>query len=182
MTAAANTDPAAAANTDPVASANAAAAAFAAAPKVSPFLWIEGRAQEAAEFYVSVFRNARITGITRYTQGPAAGSATVFFVLDGQHFTAFDGHPAIPFTPAVSFVVSCDTQAEIDHYWERLTEGGQAVQCGWLEDKFGVSWQIIPSVLPGLLADTARGTATMAALLEMQKPDLQRLLDAYERG
>ena len=173
---------AAAANTAPVANADAAAAAVVTVPKVAPFLWIEGRAQEAAEFYVSVFRNARITGVSRYTQGPAAGSATVSFVLDGQHFTAFDGHPAIPFTPAVSFVVGCDTQAEIDHYWERLTEGGKPVQCGWLEDKFGVSWQIIPSVLPALLDDTARGTAAMDALLQMQKPDLQRLQDAYDRG
>ena len=150
--------------------------------KVAPMFWLEGRAQEAAEFYVSIFPNARITAITRYTQGPAAGSASVSFTLNGQPFYAFDGHPAIPFTPAVSFVISCDTQAEIDHYWQRLTEGGQPVQCGWLEDKFGVSWQIIPTILPTLLDDTAQGTAAMTALLQMQKPDLQRLQDAYHQG
>ena len=149
------------------------------APKVAPFLWLEDRAQEAAEFYVSVFRNARITSVSRFTQGPAAGSATVSFVLDGQPFTAFDGHPAIPFTPAVSFVISCDTQEEIDHYWDNLVRDGQPVMCGWLEDKFGVSWQIIPSILPALLEDTARGTAVIEALLTMQKPDLQRLQEAY---
>ena len=150
--------------------------------RITPFLWLEGRAQEAAEFYVSVFANARITSVTRFTAGPAAGSATVAFELDGQPFIAFDGHPAIPFTPAISFVVNCDTQDEVDYYWERLLDGGKPVQCGWLEDKFGVSWQIVPSILPALMLDNERGTAVINALLQMQKPDIQRLQDAYDRG
>ena len=150
--------------------------------RITPFLWLEGRAQEAAEFYVSVFSNARITSATRFSAGPAAGSATVAFELDGQPLIAFDGHPAIPFTPAISFVVNCDTQAEVDHYWERLLEGGKPVQCGWLEDKFGVSWQIVPSILPALMHDSERGTAVIEALLSMQKPDIQQLQDAYDRG
>ena len=150
--------------------------------RITPFLWLEGRAQEAAEFYVSVFANARITSAARFTAGPAAGSATVAFELDGQPFIAFDGHPAIPFTPAISFVVNCDTQDEVDYYWERLLDGGQPVQCGWLEDKFGVSWQIVPSILPALMHDSERGTAVIEALLQMQKPDLQQLQDAYDRG
>ena len=150
--------------------------------RITPFLWLEGRAQEAAEFYVAIFGNARITSATRFSTGPAAGSATVAFELDGQPLIAFDGHPAIPFTPAISFVVNCDTQAEVDHYWERLLEGGKPVQCGWLEDKFGVSWQIVPSILPDLMQDNERGTAVIEALLSMQKPDIQQLQDAYDRG
>ena len=150
--------------------------------RITPFLWLEGRAQEAAEFYVSVFANARITSSTRFTAGPAAGSATVAFELDEQPFIAFDGHPAIPFTPAISFVVNCDTQDEVDYYWERLLDGGQPVQCGWLEDKFGISWQIVPSILPALMHDNERGTAVINALLQMQKPDIQQLQDAYDRG
>ena len=151
-------------------------------PRITPFLWLEGRAQEAAEFYVAIFGNARIISATRFSAGPAAGSATVAFELDGQPFIAFDGHPAIPFTPAISFVVNCDTQAEVDYYWERLLEGGKPVQCGWLEDKFGVSWQIVPSILPALMQDNDRGTAVIAALLQMQKPDIRQLQDAYDRG
>ena len=150
--------------------------------RITPFLWLEGRAQEAAEFYVSVFANARITSATRFSAGPAAGSATVTFELDGQPLIAFDGHPAIPFTPAISFVVNCDTQDEVDYYWERLLDGGQPVQCGWLEDKFGISWQIVPSILPALMQDNERGTAVIEALLQMQKPDIQRLQDACNRG
>ena len=150
--------------------------------RITPFLWLEGRAQEAADFYVAIFGNARITSATRFSAGPAAGSATVAFELDGQPFIAFDGHPAIPFTPAISFVVNCDTQAEVDYYWERLLDGGKPVQCGWLEDKFGVSWQIVPSILPALMQDNDRGTAVIAALLQMQKPDIRQLQDAYDRG
>ena len=150
--------------------------------RITPFLWLEGRAQEAAEFYVSVFANARITSATRFSAGPAAGSATVAFELDGQPFVAFDGHPAIPFTLAISFVVNCDTQDEVDYYWERLLDGGKPVQCGWLEDKFGISWQIVPSILPALMQDNERGTAVIEALLQMQKPDIQRLQDACNRG
>ena len=150
--------------------------------RITPFLWLEGRAQEAAEFYVAVFRNARITSATRFGAGPAEGSATVAFDLDGQPFFAFDGHPAIPFTPAISFVVNCATQEEVDYYWERLLEGGKPVQCGWLEDKFGVSWQIVPAILPALMQDADRGAAVIEALLQMQKPDIQRLQDAYDRG
>ena len=129
-----------------------------------------------------MFRNARVVFSTRFGAGPAEGSATVAFELDGQPFFAFDGHPAIPFTPANSFVVNCATQEEGDYYWERLLEGGKPVQCGWLEDKFGVSWQIVPAILPALMQDAGRGAAVMEALLQMQKPDIRRLQDAYDRG
>lgn len=151
--------------------------------RITPFLWLEGCAQEAAEFYVAVFRNARITASARFSAGPAEGSATVAFELDGQPFIAFDGHPALPFTPAISFVVNCDTQEEVDYYWEHLmADGGKPVQCGWLEDKFGVSWQIVPAILPAMIHDPDRGTAVIEALLQMQKPDIRRLQDAYGQG
>ena len=151
-------------------------------PKIVPFLWIEDRAQEAADFYVSVFRNARVTSSARLPQEPGAGSAVVSFVLDGQPFTAFDGHPALPFTPAISFVVNCDTQDEIDYLWERLSAGGAPGPCGWLEDKFGISWQVIPSALPEMLRHESKAVSVLQAMLQMTKLDLCQLQDAYDRG
>ena len=156
------------------------------APRITPFLWLEGRAREAADFYVAVFGavgDARITEVTTFNQGPAAGSDMVSFLLDGQSFISFDGHPAYPFTPAVSFVVSCETQAEIDHFWQRLSEDGQPgpLRLG-SRTKFGVSWQIIPAILPALMRDEAKSSAAMEALLQMSKPDIRQIQDACNRG
>lgn len=150
--------------------------------QVTPFLWLDGCAREAADFYVSIFRNSGITNDTMLT-GPAAGSAMVSFVLNGQPFIAFDGHPAFEFTPAVSFVVNCDTQEELDHYWERLAKDGNPIQCGWIQDKFGVHWQIVPTILQKLMEDEGTSAPVLEALLTMGKIDIQRLLDATdERG
>ena len=112
--------------------------------KITPFLWLDGAAREAAEFYVSIFKNSRIVSTHTYGDGPATGSSTVAFELDGVQFVAFDGIPAIEFTEAISFMVSCESQDEIDHLWDNLTDGGTEIQCGWLKDRFGVTWQIIP--------------------------------------
>ncbi len=150
--------------------------------KITPFLWLDGCAREAAHFYVSVFRSSRIVSDITFTQGPARGSAMVAFELDGMAFTAFDGIPAFQFSPAISFVVGCDTQDEIDDLWERLGEDGAPGQCGWLEDKFGVFWQIIPAILPELMQPEPKAAAVLQALLTMHKPDLRQLQDAYARG
>lgn len=150
--------------------------------KITPFLWFEGCAREAAYFYVSVFGNSRILSDTVFAEGPAQGSAMVTFKLDGVTFIAFDGVPAFQFTPAISFVVGCETQDEIDYLWEQLTKGGAPGQCGWLKDRFGVWWQIIPSILPELMQPEAKGAAVLRALLQMDKPDLHRLQEAYAQG
>lgn len=150
------------------------------APSIIPFLWLDGCAQEAAEFYVSVFRDSRIIDDTALPEEPGAGSHVVSFVIKGQHFTAFDGIPAYEFTPAISFVVNCDSQGEIDDYWDQLAEAGSPIQCGWIQDKFGVHWQIVPAELPSLLQDEARSAAVLNELLTMVKIDLQRLKRAYE--
>ena len=148
--------------------------------KLSPFLWFDGRSEEAAEFYVSVFPNSRILSVAVISEGPAKGEALVEFELDGQKFGAVDGGPMFDFTPAVSFVVSCDSQEEIDYYWDRLSEDGEPGRCGWLEDKFGLSWQVIPSVLPDLMeGNTSR---LMEALLSMGKIDIATLRQAAESG
>ena len=149
-------------------------------PQITPFLWLDGRALEAAEFYVSVFRDSRIVDDTALPDDPGAGSHVVSFVIKGQHFTAFDGIPAYEFTPAISFVVNCDSQEEIDDYWDRLAEDGSPIQCGWIQDKFGVHWQIIPTKLTVMLQDEARATAVLNEMLTMVKIDLPRLQSAYE--
>ena len=149
------------------------------APQITPFLWLDGVALEAAEFYVSVFRDSRIVEDTALPEGPGAGSHVVSFVIKGQHFTAFDGIPAYEFTPAISFVVTCETQEEIDDYWDRLAEDGSPIQCGWIQDKFGVHWQIVPAELNELMRDETRSTAVINELLTMVKIDLQRLREAY---
>ena len=149
------------------------------APQITPFLWLDGVALEAAEFYVSVFRDSRIVQDTALPEGPGAGSHVVSFVIKGQHFTAFDGIPAYEFTPAISFVVTCETQEEIDDYWDRLAEDGSPIQCGWIQDKFGVHWQIVPAELDELLRDETRSTAVLNELLTMVKIDLERLREAY---
>ena len=149
-----------------------------ASPKLSPFLWFDGRSEEAAEFYVSVFPNSRILSVSVISEGPAKGEALVEFELDGQKFGAVDGGPMFEFTPAVSFVVSCDSQEEIDYYWDRLSEGGEPGRCGWLEDKFGLSWQVTPAILPDLMAGNT--SKLREALLGMGKLDIATLRRASE--
>jgi predicted 3-demethylubiquinone-9 3-methyltransferase (glyoxalase superfamily) len=158
-------------------------------PKITPFLWFDHQAEEAANFYVSIFKGAKIRGLVRYddeaarASGRPAGSVmTVDFELDGQAFVALNGGPLFTFTEAISFVVSCQTQDEVDHFWERLSAGGQEVQCGWLKDRFGVSWQVVPVVLSQMLQDkdAQRSKRVMAAMLKMKKLDIQTLNDAYE--
>ena len=151
-------------------------------PQITPFLWLDGCAQEAAEFYVSVFRDSRIIDDTALPDDPGAGSHVVSFVIKGQRFTAFDGIPAYEFTPAISFVVNCDSQEEIDAYWGRLAEDGSPIQCGWIQDKFGVHWQIIPTELTSMLQDDTRATAVLNELLQMVKIDSDRLRHASENA
>ena len=125
-------------------------------PIITPFLWFDGRAEEAAQFYSSIFKNSKIGSVTRYGDagpGPKGSVMTVSFQLDGQEFLALNGGPEFTFTEAISFVVNCETQEEIDTFWERLSAGGQRIQCGWLKDKFGVSWQVVPTVLGKMLQD-----------------------------
>ncbi|GFO53687.1 VOC family protein [Geomonas sp. Red276] len=154
--------------------------------KITPFLWFDSKAEEAVKFYTSIFRNAKITGKTHYNResaeasGRPAGSVmTVSFQLEGQDFVALNGGPTFTFSEAISFVVNCDSQEEIDYYWEKLSEGGpeEAQICGWLKDKFGVSWQIVPSMLGELLSspDPERARRAMVALLKMKKLDIEGL-------
>lgn len=146
--------------------------------RIHPFLWFDGQAEEAARFYVSIFENARIAHVEKTSTGPAEGGAIVEFELDGQRFGAVDGGPMYSFTPAVSFVVECETQDEIDYYWARLSDGGQTQPCGWLADKFGLSWQVIPAGLGELMEPAPK--AVMEALLGMSKIDIEGLREAAE--
>ena len=153
--------------------------------KISPCLWFDGRAEEAANFYVSVFKNSRIVNTTYHPEGsvrPAGSVLTVQFILDGEEFLALDGGPEFTFTPAVSLIAHCDTQEEVDELWQKLTDGGQEGQCGWLTDRFGVSWQVVPRALPELLegTDAAASRRAMTALLGMKKLDIRELQRAYE--
>ena len=155
--------------------------------KITPFLWFDTQAEEAAEFYTLIFENSRITRISRYevgreVHGKEAGSVlTVAFEIEGQAFIALNGGPYFKFNEAVSFQVMCETQDEIDYFWSRLSEGGQEGQCGWLKDKYGLSWQVVPSALPQMLtdADGAKSERVMKALLQMKKFNLQALERAY---
>lgn len=149
------------------------------APEITPFLWLDGCAREAADFYVSLFRDSRIIEDTALPDGPGAGSHVVSFVIKGQHFTSFDGIPAYEFTPAISFLVNCDSQQEIDEYWDRLAEGGSPIQCGWIQDKFGVHWQIVPADLAEMMREGPRANAVLNELITMVKIDAQRLRQAY---
>ncbi|MGH7397966.1 MAG: VOC family protein [Candidatus Rokuibacteriota bacterium] len=157
--------------------------------KITPFLWFDTQAEEAAQLYVSIFKNSRVTGTARYDEegakvaGRPAGSVmTVQLELDGQEFVALNGGPMFKFTEAISFVVNCETQEEVDHFWQELSAGGEQVQCGWLKDKFGVSWQVVPTILLELLQDKdpARSKRVMAAMLKMKKLDIAGLKAAYE--
>ena len=148
--------------------------------KITPFLWLDGVAREAAEFYVSVFDNSRIVSSDTFGDGPAAGSSTVAFELDGVQFVAFDGIPAIQCTEAISFMVSCESQDEIDRLWDSLTAGGTEIQCGWLKDRYGVTWQIIPKDLPGMLMNGPNANRVLETMLPMKKLDIRLLQDAHE--
>ena len=148
--------------------------------RITPFLWFDSQAEEAARFYVSVFKNSKILSISRYGEagpGPAGSVMTVEFELDGEKFVALNGGPQYTFSNAVSFVVNCETQAEVDHYWSRLSEDGKEVQCGWLTDKYGLSWQIVPTVLMELLksGDAERRNRVMQAMFKMVKLDIETL-------
>ena len=153
--------------------------------RIEPCLWFDGQAEEAAAWYVSIFRNARVLSTTHYGEGmprPAGSVLTVRFELDGETFLALNGGPEQAFTPAVSFIVPCDSQAEIDHYWPRLSEGGQPMACGWLQDRYGVTWQIVPRVLTEMVTggDTAAAQRVLQALMPMVKLDLTALQRAYD--
>ena len=148
--------------------------------KITPFLWFDQQAEQAARFYVSVFKGGKILKITHYPEGgpvPAGSVMTVEFRLLGHDFIALNGPPVYDFTPAISFVVECRTQREVDFYWKRLSSGGKEVQCGWLEDKFGVSWQIVPTEFLKMLADknVARRQRMFTAMTQMVKLDLKKL-------
>jgi predicted 3-demethylubiquinone-9 3-methyltransferase (glyoxalase superfamily) len=157
------------------------------AEKITTCLWFDTRAEEAAEFYVSVFDGSRVLDVARYGAGgpgPAGQAMTVRFELDGRTFTALNGGPAFTFNEAISFVIDCSTQAEVDRYWSALGEGGSEGQCGWLTDRFGVSWQVVPSVLGQLIGgpDPAGAQRAMQAMLGMKKLDVAALQRAYDAG
>jgi predicted 3-demethylubiquinone-9 3-methyltransferase (glyoxalase superfamily) len=155
-------------------------------PKITPFLWFDTQAEEAANLYVSIFKDAKLLGVSRYGDagpGPKGSVMTVNFTLHGQGFTALNGGPHFKFNESVSFLVNCDTQDEIDHYWDKLIAGGGAPsQCGWLKDKFGLSWQITPRILGELArsGEPARVGRMMQAMMKMKKLDIAGLQRAYE--
>lgn len=149
---------------------------------ITPFLWFDGQAEEAAKFYVSVFRNSRINHISRYGEAgrevhgrPAGSVMVVSFELDGQSFAALNGGPHFKFDEAISFVVNCETQEEIDYYWDKLSADENGGQCGWLKDKYGLSWQIVPTIIGELMSDPERSDRVMQALLQMKKLDIAKL-------
>jgi len=152
--------------------------------KINPFLWFDTQAEEAANFYTSIFKNSKINRISRHGEGgpgPKGSVMVVSFELNGQEFVALNGGPMFKFTEAISFLVNCDTQEEVDHCWAKLTEGGQEIQCGWLKDKFGLCWQIVPTAF-GRLAndpDPEKAGRVMQAMMKMVKMDIKILEDAY---
>jgi predicted 3-demethylubiquinone-9 3-methyltransferase (glyoxalase superfamily) len=153
--------------------------------KITPFLWFDANAEEAVAFYTSIFPSSSVQQIERYgkdNSGPEGTVMLIAFTLNGQAFNALNGGPVYQFNPAISFLVSCEDQAEVDHYWEHLTEGGQEVQCGWLTDKYGVSWQIVPKALDEMLADPdpRKAYRAMQAMLKMVKLDIAGLKKAFE--
>jgi predicted 3-demethylubiquinone-9 3-methyltransferase (glyoxalase superfamily) len=153
--------------------------------KIAPFLWFDGKAEEAMNFYTGIFRNSRAGNVMRYGDagpGPKGTVMSASFELEGQTFMALNGGPMFAFSPAISFFVRCETQDEVDYYWDRLLEGGEAQQCGWLKDKFGVSWQIVPTVLGSMLQDqdAEKAKRVMQAMMKMVKLDTRVLQQAYE--
>ena len=158
--------------------------------KITPFLWFDNKAEEAAKFYVSIFKNSKIVSITPYGEAGAAATGKpkgtvmiVTFQLDGQEFVAINGGPVFTFSPAISLVVNCKTQEEVDWFWEKLSEGGEKEQCGWLKDRYGVSWQIVPTLLSEMLQDkdSKKSERVMKAMLQMNKIDIKVLQQAYKQ-
>ncbi len=155
--------------------------------KITPCLWFDGQAEEAARFYAAIFKNSKIGEIARCGEagpGPKGSALTVKFTLDGQEFLGLNGGPMYKFTEAVSFIVNCDTQEELDHMWTKLSAGGQEIQCGWLKDKFGLSWQITPTILVKLLSDPdpARSARVFKAMLGMTKIDIKAIEKARDES
>ena len=157
--------------------------------KITPFLWFDGKAEEAARFYCSIFKNSKLGTVARYGEAgadvsgqPKATVMTVDFRLNGQEFIALNGGPIFKFTEAISFVVNCKTQKEVDYYWEKLSKGGKKSQCGWLKDKFGVSWQVVPTGIGQLFGgkNPKKSERAMKAMLKMSKLDIDALKKAYE--
>ncbi|TMV52242.1 VOC family protein [Paenibacillus mesophilus] len=146
--------------------------------KISPFLWFDGNAEEAINFYISIFKNSKIESLVRHGDTVMSGT----FRIEGQQFMALNGGPHFSFSPAISFFVSCETQQEVDELWEKLSEGGEKQRCGWLKDKFGVSWQIIPTALGQLMhdKDPEKAGRVMQAMMQMDKIDIEALRKAYD--
>ena len=153
--------------------------------KITTFLWFNNQAEEAANYYVSIFKNSKILGMSHYGDGaprPKGSVLVVDFQLDGQRFMALNGGPTFKFTEAISLMVSCDTQQEIDEMWEKLSAGGEKSQCGWLKDKYGLSWQVVPSILSKLLEnDPEKANRVMKEVMQMNKLDIARMQKAYDR-
>ena len=153
--------------------------------KITPFLWFNDNAEEAVNFYASVFKDSKIMNMVRYGEagpGPKGQVMTASFQLNGQDFIALNGGPLFKFTEAISFVVNCLTQEELDEYWDKLSEGGEKSRCGWLKDKFGLSWQVVPTILSKLLGDkdAEKSKRVMSAMMEMDKLDIAKLEQAYD--
>jgi predicted 3-demethylubiquinone-9 3-methyltransferase (glyoxalase superfamily) len=152
--------------------------------KITPFLWFDGKAEEAMNFYISIFKNSKILSVTRYGEagpGPKGTVMTAKFELNGQEFVALNGGPQFTFTEAISFVVNCETQQEVDELWEKLSAGGQKSRCGWLKDKYGLSWQVVPTALVEMLQDkdAKKSNRVMQAMLQMNKIEIETLRRAY---
>jgi predicted 3-demethylubiquinone-9 3-methyltransferase (glyoxalase superfamily) len=156
--------------------------------KIIPFLWFDGNAEEAMNFYVGIFKNSKIGTISRYGDagpGPKGTVMTATFQIEGQDFCALNGGPQFKFSPAISFFVNCEAQQEVDELWEKLSAGGEKMQCGWLRDKFGVTWQIVPTILGELLhggKDPKKSQSAVKAMLQMTKLDIAKLKQAYDQG
>lgn len=159
--------------------------------KITPFSWFNDNAEEAVNFYVSIFKNSKIVNTARYDEAgakvsgrPKGSVMTMTFQLDGQEFIALNGGPIFKFTEAISLVIDCKTQEEVDHFWGKLTQGGEESQCGWLKDKYGLSWQVVPTVLGEMLQDkdTRKSQRVMEAMLQMKKIDIKRLEQAYQQA
>ena len=159
--------------------------------KITPCLWFYDKAEEAVKFYASIFKNSKVGGIARYEEAgakvsgrPKGSVMTATFEIAGQEFMALNGGPHFKFNEAVSFIVNCETQKEIDEFWEKLSDGGEKGVCGWLKDKYGLSWQIVPTVLGGMMQDkdSEKSNRVMEAIFQMKKLDIKRLKEAYERS
>jgi predicted 3-demethylubiquinone-9 3-methyltransferase (glyoxalase superfamily) len=155
--------------------------------KISTFLWFDNQAEEAANFYVSIFKNSKVLGMTHYGDAgprPKGSVLVVSFQLEGQNFLALNGGPHFKFTEAISLVVNCETQQEVDEMWKKLSAGGEESRCGWLKDKYGLSWQVVPTVLNEMLQDKdpAKANRVMQAIMQMDKLDIKLLKQAYDQG